>query len=73
MTVAEVISKVAREGQNIEIIYDVLLNNSQVVNFDEEVSKEAGMLHAQIRKTEKALGLPMRVSLLLRENSNQRF
>lgn len=57
VTVAEVISKVAREGQNVEIIYDVLLNNSQVVNVDEEVSKEAGLLHAQMRKIKKDFGL----------------
>jgi len=57
VTVAEVISKVAREGQDVEEAYDVLLSNSQVVNVDEALSKNAGLLHAEIRGTEKDFGL----------------
>jgi predicted nucleic acid-binding protein len=57
VTVAEVISKVAREGRDVKVAYDVLLNNSQVVNVDEELSKETGLLHAEMRKTEKDFGL----------------
>jgi predicted nucleic acid-binding protein len=57
VTVAEVISKVAREGRDIKVAYDVLLNNSQVINVDEELSKETGLLHAQMRKTKKDFGL----------------
>jgi predicted nucleic acid-binding protein len=57
VTIAEVISKTAREGQNAEIAYGILLNNSQVVNVDEEVSKRAGLLHAEMRKIERDFGL----------------
>jgi len=57
VTVAEVISKTAREGRNFEIAYDIVLSNSQVVNIDEEVSKEAGMLHSEMRKTKRDFGL----------------
>ena len=57
VTVAEVVSKTAREGRNFEIAYDILLSNSQVVNIDEEVSKEAGMLHSEMRKTKRDFGL----------------
>jgi len=57
VTVAEVISKVAREGRDVKVAYDVLLNNSQVVKVDEELSKETGLLHAEMRKTEKDFGL----------------
>ena len=53
VTVAEVVSKVAREGHDAKIAYDVLLSNSQVVNVDEELSKTAGLLHAEMRKKEK--------------------
>jgi predicted nucleic acid-binding protein len=55
--VAEVVSKTAREGRDFEAAYDILLSNSQVVNVDEEVSKEAGVLHSEMRKTKRYFGL----------------
>src|SRR3972149_7060258 len=57
MAIAEVVSKVARKGMNVKTAYDVLLNNSQVVNADEELSLEAGLLHFEMRKTLKDFGL----------------
>lgn len=57
ITVAEVISKTVREGRDVEAAYDMLLSNSQVMNADEEVSKQAGLLHAEMRKTKKDFGL----------------
>lgn len=57
ITVAEVVSKTAREGQNFEVAYDVLTSNSQVVCVDEEISKEAGLLHSEMRTTRKDFGL----------------
>jgi predicted nucleic acid-binding protein len=57
ITVAEVVSKTAREEQNFEIVYDVLTSNSQVVCVDEDISKEAGLLHSQMRETKKDFGL----------------
>jgi predicted nucleic acid-binding protein len=57
VTVAEVISKVSREGRDVEIAYDVVVNNSQVIDVDEELSKETGLLHFKMRKTEKDFGL----------------
>jgi predicted nucleic acid-binding protein len=57
VTVAEVISKTAREGRDVETAYDILLSNSEIVNVDEEVSKEAGVLHSEMRKTRKDFGL----------------
>lgn len=57
VTVAEVISKVAREKQDVEKAYDLLLSNSQIVNADEELSKSTGVLHAELRQTEKDFGL----------------
>ena len=57
VTVAEVISKVAREKQDTEKAYEILLSNSQILNADEELSKQTGLLHAEMRKTEKDSGL----------------
>jgi predicted nucleic acid-binding protein len=57
VTVAEVISKVSREGRDVEVAYDVLVANSQVIDVDEELSKETGLLYSKMRKTEKDFGL----------------
>jgi predicted nucleic acid-binding protein len=57
VTLAEVISKTAREGRNFEVAYDILVSNSQVINVDEEISKEAGVLHSEMRKTKRDFGL----------------
>jgi predicted nucleic acid-binding protein len=57
VTVAEVVSKTAREERDFEAAYDILLSNSQVVNVNEEVSKEAGVLHSEMRKTKIDFGL----------------
>jgi len=57
VTLAEVVSKVARMGKDAKVAYDVLLSNSQVVGVDEELSLQAGLLHCEMRKTEKDFGL----------------
>jgi PIN domain nuclease of toxin-antitoxin system len=57
VNLAEVISKVAREGRDFEAAYTLLLGNSQLMDADEELSKHAGLLQAEMRRTEKDFGL----------------
>jgi predicted nucleic acid-binding protein len=57
VTLAEIISKVAREGKDIETTYKILTTNSDIIDADEELSKQAGIIHAQMRKTIKDFGL----------------
>lgn len=57
ITLAEVTSKISREGRDVEAAYTLLLSDSQVVNADEELSKQAGLLHAEMRQTERDFGL----------------
>ena len=57
ITVAEVVSKTARDGRDFETAYDILVSNSQVVNVDEEISKEAGVLHSEMRRIRRDFGL----------------
>ena len=57
ITLAEVISKVAREGRDVEAAYTMLLSNSQVINVNEELSKHAGLLHCEMRRSLKDFGL----------------
>lgn len=57
VTVAEVISKTVREGRKPEIAYDILVSDSHIIDVDEELSKDAATLHAEMRKTIKDFGL----------------
>ncbi len=57
VTLAEVVSKVARMGKDPKIAYDVLLSNSQIISVDEELSLQAGLLHCEMRKNTKDFGL----------------
>lgn len=57
ISLAEVISKVAREERDVEAAYSILLSNSQIININEELSKNAGLLHYEMRKTLKDFGL----------------
>ena len=57
ITLGEVVSKVARMGKDAKIAYDVLLSNSQVITVDEELSLQAGLIHCEMRKTQKDFGL----------------
>jgi predicted nucleic acid-binding protein len=57
LTVAEVVSKAARKGKDVKSIYDILTSNSKIINADEELSFEAGLIHCEMRKTLKDFGL----------------
>ena len=57
ITVAEVISKVAREKSDVNEAYSILSGNSQIVNIDKEVSLQAGLVHCEMRQTLKDFGL----------------
>jgi len=72
VTVAEVISKTAREGRNIQTAYGILISNSTVINADEEISKETGVLHAAMRKAEKDFGLADAYVLATARKTNSR-
>ncbi len=57
ITLAEVVSKVARMGKDAKLAYDVLLSNSQIITVDEELSLQAALIHCEMRKTSKDFGL----------------
>ena len=57
ITIAEIISKTAREDRDIEAAYDIVVSNSQIIKLDEEISKQAGFLHYKMRQTSKDFGI----------------
>ncbi len=57
VTLGEVISKIAREEQDVCTAYRILLSNSDVIDVDEELSKQTGIIQAEMRKSKKNFGL----------------
>ena len=57
ITIAEVISKTARDGKDVEAAYNMLLSNAQIMKMDEQISKQAGLLHHKMRLTRKDFGI----------------
>ena len=57
LNISEVISRVKRKGGDIETAYKAMISNSNLINLNSEISKETGLLHAEIRKKIKDFGL----------------
>jgi predicted nucleic acid-binding protein len=57
LTVAEIVSKVARKGKDVKVAYDILTSNSTIINAYAELSLQAGLLHCDMRKALKDFGL----------------
>jgi len=57
VTVAEVVSKTVRENRKPEQAYEILLGNSRIITVDQELSRQAGILHAEIRSKVRDFGL----------------
>ena len=57
LTVAEVTSRAKRKDKNVDIAYNTIIINSNIININSEMAKEAGILHAEIRKEIKDFGL----------------
>jgi predicted nucleic acid-binding protein len=57
VTLAEVVSKAARTERDHEKAYAVMRGNSTIVEADERLSYETGILHAEMRRTVKDFGL----------------
>ena len=57
ITITEVISISIRENRDYEKAYSLILNLSKTYNYNEDFTRDVGLLHAQIRKNIKDFGL----------------
>lgn len=57
LIISEIISRMSRLNQNSGIAYKAIISNAKIINLSPEISKNAGLLHAEIRKTIKDFGL----------------
>lgn len=57
ITIGEVVSKITRMGQDAKPAYDVISSNSQIITADQTLSYQAGVVHCEMRRTQKDFGL----------------
>lgn len=65
LTVAEVVSKISRKGLDGAAAYHALHALSRIITTDEDFSRDAGLLHAQLRPKIDHFGLADTFVLLL--------
>jgi predicted nucleic acid-binding protein len=57
LNIAEISSIMRRKNFDVDKALDMIFSISKIYNFNAEFSKEAGLLHADMRKTIKDFGL----------------
>ncbi len=57
LSIAEVMSMIKRENKDSEPAYKTVLSLSKIYNVNTNLSRNAGFLHAEVRKTIKDFGL----------------
>lgn len=57
LIIAEVISKVKRSNKDANLAYRIISSNSKILTITPEIAKNAGLLHADIKKKIKRFGL----------------
>ena|SRR3989338_8765863 len=73
LTISEVISRAERTNKDVDIAYEIMTNNSKIVNLDASTSKEAGVFHAEIRKKIQNFGMADCVILLTARKLNAKI
>ena len=57
ITIAEMSSKLKRENLDAEKGYEIITNSSKIYFMNPELAKEAGLLHAEMKKKIKDFGM----------------
>ncbi len=57
ISVAEVVSRTKRRQKDVDVAYNTIIRNSKIVDVNEELGREAGIQHAEIRAKIKDFGL----------------
>jgi predicted nucleic acid-binding protein len=55
--VAEVVSKSERKKVNVDIAYNSIISNSELIEIDSHTAKKAGLLHAEAKKKNESFSL----------------
>jgi len=57
LIIAETISKIKRKKENAESAFNIISKNTELINIDADMSKEAGLLHSQEKEKNDSFSL----------------
>jgi len=73
LTISEIVSRVKRKKGNVDIAYRSIVLNSKIIDLTPKMAREAGLLHAEIRKKVKDFGLVDAIILTLARSLNAKI
>ncbi len=73
LNISEVISRVKRQDRDTDNAYKAIVLNCKIINIDQEICRQAGLLHAEIRKKIKDFGLIDAFILLMARKLNAKI
>lgn len=73
LIVSEVVSKAKRTGKDVDLCFNVIVSNSKIIEVNLELSKQAGILHAKIKKKKRDFGLVDAIIWICAERLNARL
>jgi predicted nucleic acid-binding protein len=73
VVISEVISKIKRENKNTQEAFEIIVSIANVMPFDENLAKEVGVLHAEIKSRIKDFGLADTFVLLTAKKMNAKI
>ena len=57
LNIAEVTSKIKRTKRNVDVAYNSMISNALVLEATPKIAREAGLLHAQLRRKMSSISL----------------
>jgi len=73
LCIAEVISKIKRQQQNVIIAYKAITLNSKIISLGSEDAREGGLLHAEMHSKIKDFGLVDSLLLFIARKRNAKI
>lgn len=57
LNISEVVSKIKRENGNVDIAYESIISNALLLEVNQNIAKEAGLLHSQLRRKSSSISI----------------
>jgi len=73
LNISEVVSKVKRKGGNAELAYEAMISKAKIFEITPKISKEAGLLHAEIKPNNKNFSLADAIIIKTAESASAKI
>ena len=70
LIIAEVVSKVKRNNRDFNLAYKIISSNSKIIQITPDIAKDAGVLHADMKKKTRNFGMVDSIILIAARKLN---